>query len=145
MNNRSANLEVGDFLTKLEENVIGEIVINSVNRDGSYSGFDSDLIKIVCKNTNLPVICSGGAKTPQDFLDVFVNTNVSGASAANYFHFYEHSVTIAKSFLNSNIPLRMESKVSYKENKFSDNFRLLKKDDLKLEQMLFTKIEKEVI
>jgi cyclase len=145
LNNRSTNLEVGDFVTKLEVNGIGEIIINSVDRDGSYKGFDLDLINNVCNNTNVPVICSGGAKTPRHFLEVFQNTNVSGASAANYFHFYEHSVTIAKSFINTAVPLRMESKINYRENRFFDDFRLLKKNDLELEKMLFTKIEKEII
>jgi len=145
LNKQKTDLEVSTFVDLLQRIGIGEIIINSVDRDGSYKGFDLDLINNVCNYTNVPVICSGGAKTPRHFLEVFQNSNVSGASAANYFHFYEHSVTIAKSFINTVVPLRMESKINYRENRFSDDFRLLKKNDVELEKMLFTKIEKEII
>ena len=145
INKQKTDIEVSIFVDLLQRIGIGEIIINSVNRDGSYKGFDLDLINIVCFNTNVPVICSGGAKTPSHFLEVFQYSNVSGASAANYFHFYEHSVTIAKSFINTVEPLRMETKFHYKENRFSDDFRLLKKDDIELEKILFIKIEKEII
>jgi cyclase len=142
---QSKTIEVGKFVRLVEDKGAGEIVINSVDRDGSYLGFDKDLITTVCKNTSIPVICSGGAKNPGDFLEIFNNSNVSGASAANYFHFYEHSVTITKAYLKANIPLRTESKAKYNNNNLCENFRLMKKDDGELEKMLFTKIEKEVI
>ena len=79
----------------------GEILINSVDRDGSYLGYDYELINSICAQVNVPVICSGGAKNADDFIKVFKETNVSAASAANFFHFFErfHDLCFSIGFL----------------------------------------------
>lgn len=133
------------FSAKAQELGAGEIFLNSVDRDGSYLGFDLKLLNSVCENVSIPVIASGGARNASDFIDVFSKTNVSAASAANFFHFSEHSVNITKANILSHIPLRLETHANYSEAVFDNRFRLLKKEDRLLEEMLFQRIEKEII
>ena len=123
----------------------GEILLQSVNRDGTYNGYDLEIIKTVCNEVTIPVLCCGGARTANDFINVFTNTNVSGAVAANMFHFTEHSVNITKSQIHKQIPIRLENHADYLMNPFDSEFRLAKKSDDKLEKMLYIKIEKEKI
>ena len=133
------------FAKIAEEKGAGEILINSVDRDGSYLGYDLELINSVCDVATVPVICCGGAKNANDFISVFDHTKVSAAAAANFFHFTEHSVNTTKANINKATPVRLETHASYEENHFDDEFRLLKKTDKELEEMLYLRIEKEVI
>lgn len=143
--NKVLNQTPAEFAKKLQQLGAGEILINSVDRDGSYLGFDLELINNVCKEVTIPVICSGGAGNAQHFVEVFQRTTVSAASAANYFHFTEHSVTTTKSQVNQHIPLRHETYFDYQDSHFGVDGRILKKNDQKLEDMLFLRIEKEII
>jgi cyclase len=150
--------EVYDYLTKttlkkppaqlakeLQSRGAGEILINSVDRDGSYLGYDITLINEVCEAVTVPVICCGGAKNAADFIKVFSETTVSAASAANFFHFSEHSVNCTKANIIKQVPVRLETHADYSDNSFDGSQRLLKKNDKELEEMLFIRIEKEVI
>ncbi|MDT9547579.1 MAG: imidazole glycerol phosphate synthase cyclase subunit [Chlorobium phaeovibrioides] len=130
---------------QLQQFGTGEILINSVDRDGSYLGFDLDLIDSVCSVVTVPVICSGGAGDAQHFIEVFKHTHASAASAANFFHFSEHSVTTVKAQVSHNCPVRHETWFNYLGTRFDDHGRLLKKEDRELEEMLFLRIEKDVI
>jgi imidazole glycerol-phosphate synthase subunit HisF len=134
-----------NFAKQSIEKGAGEILINSVDRDGTYAGFDIDLINSVCEVATVPVICSGGAKNAADFINVLSETNVSAATAANFFHFTEHSVTTTKANIVKKVPVRLETHADYKENSYTNDFRLLKKSDETLEEMLYIRIEKEVI
>lgn len=134
-----------DFAKKCESLGAGEILINSVERDGSYQGFDIPLIESICNNVTVPVICSGGAKNANDFVKVFSATKTSAASAANFFHFSEHSVQITKASIKKHIDIRLDTHSNYLDNPVDENYRLMKKSDQKLEDMLFIRIEKEVI
>lgn len=134
-----------EFAKNAEARGAGEILINSVDRDGSYEGYDIDLINAVCNQVSVPVIACGGAKNAKDFITVFQQTNVSAASAANFFHFTEHSVNISKACISSEINIRLETFADYKEACFDETLRLKKKEDRVLEEMLFMRIEKEII
>ncbi len=134
-----------DFAKTIQERGAGEIFINSVDRDGSYLGYDIELINSVCEVVTIPVICCGGAKNAKDFVEVFTRTNVSAASAANFFHFTEHSVNTTKAHIVKQIPVRLETHACYDDNNFDNDSRLLKKDDTELEEMLYVRIEKEII
>lgn len=123
----------------------GEIFIHSVDRDGSYTGYDHALINEVCNLVTIPVIASGGAKNASHINALFNETNASAASAANFFHFSEHSVIITKSQLAKNVDVRLETHASYSDSLVDDNIRLLKKEDETLEHLLYTRITKEVI
>ena len=76
---------------------------------------------------------------------MFQKTKVSAASAANFFHFTEHSVNITKANINKKIDVRLETFANYEESDFDESLRVRKKDDKTLEEMLFIRIEKEVI
>lgn len=156
--NTSDGYKVYDYLTKSALNVTpaelaikfvdmgaGEILLNSVDRDGSYLGYDKVLINSVCNEVTIPVIACGGAKNAKDMIDVLQNTSASAASASNFFHFTEHSVNITKANILSKLNVRLETHADYRDCNFDENCRVVKKDDKELEEMLFMRIEKEVI
>lgn len=130
---------------QLQEQGAGEILINSVDRDGSYRGFDHALITSVCSAVTVPVICCGGAGNARHLAEVLEKTRASAAAAANFFHFTEHSVTTTKARVLHGVPVRHETHARYDKSRFDDAGRLLKKEDPELESMLYIRIEKEVI
>lgn len=145
VNKKTLEVSPAEFAKDAVKLGAGEILINSVDRDGSYLGYDHELINSICAQVNVPVICSGGAKNADDFIKVFTETNVSAASAANFFHFFEHSVNITKCGIKKKTDVRLETHADYSESKFDVNFRLQKKSDQELAEMLFIRIEKEII
>jgi imidazole glycerol-phosphate synthase subunit HisF len=80
----------------------GEILLTSVDRDGTQSGFDLALNAAISRSVNVPVIASGGAKSPQHFLEVFTEGAADAALAASIFHDQDQSIRELKSFLQSN-------------------------------------------
>lgn len=70
----------------------GEILVNSIDRDGTGLGFDLDLVKLIKKAVKIPVIASSGAGSCQHFVDVFSGTDVEAALAAGIFHREEVSI-----------------------------------------------------
>lgn len=145
INKKRLDLSVDKIAAEFQSLGAGEILINSVDRDGSYLGYDIDLINSVCNVVTVPVICCGGAKNAKDFIKVFEETNVSAASAANFFHFTEHSVNVTKSIIKKELDIRLETFADYKDSCYDVNIRLDKKSDEVLENMLFIRIEKEII
>lgn len=139
------DLNLDDYVKKVCDEGAGEILINSVELDGTYKGYDIDLAKKICNLTDIPVIFAGGAKSAKDFEKIFNLTNVAAAAAGNFFHFTEHSVIKSKSYLRDKIKIRINDRVNYKENIFDDRLRLAKKDDEILDDMLFIKIDDEII
>lgn len=135
-----------EWINKVENLKVGEILVTSVDRDGSYRGFDIELLQNVEKYTSLPIIAVGGAKNAQSFIELFSQTKVDAGAAGNFFHFTEHSVNICKSQINKVHPwVRLETHAHYQENPIDESGRLLKKEDSVLENLLFEKIEKEII
>ena len=135
----------GEFATSLVARGAGEVFINSVDRDGAKQGFDLSLVRELCAAVDVPVICCGGAGAPEHFAEVFRETRVHAAAAANFFHFTEHSVTTTKAILRSRVPVRHDTHADYASSTFDVAGRLLKKPDQILEDMRFVRIEKEVI
>lgn len=85
----------------------GEILLTSMDFDGTKQGFDVRLLKEVSKICNLPLIASGGAGKMADFTEVFSKTNATGALAASIFHFGEVAIPDLKLNLKqNNIPVR---------------------------------------
>lgn len=104
----STSLYTLDWAQQIEQLGGGEILLTSMQNDGTQSGFDLEITREVCQQTNLPVIASGGAGTLEDFETVFRNTNASGALAASVFHYGKISVPTVKNFLQQqNIPVRL--------------------------------------
>jgi cyclase len=77
----------------------GEILLTSMDRDGTYDGFDIPLTDAVSKRVRVPVIASGGCASPDHMLEVFTKTDASAALAASIFHFGEWNVGNVKSYL----------------------------------------------
>jgi cyclase len=142
---KALQIKPDELARQLQDRGAGEILINSVDRDGAKSGFDQKLINDVCAAVTLPVICCGGAGNPQHFLDALENTQVSAVAAANFFHFTEHSVTTTKAIVARSLPIRLETHARYENNCFDKFGRLLKKDDAELEKLLYHRVEKEII
>jgi cyclase len=85
----------------------GEILLTSIDRDGTKSGFDCVLTAAVSDAVNIPVIASGGAGTFDHFAEVFTTGRADAALAASVFHFSEHAVSELKQFLiDRAIPIR---------------------------------------
>ncbi len=85
----------------------GEILLTSMNNDGTKDGFAEDVTSIFSKTLPVPIIASGGAGTLQDFADVFINANADAALAASVFHFGEIIIPELKIFLSQqNINIR---------------------------------------
>ena len=86
----------------------GEILLTSIDRDGTRSGFDCELTAAVAGAVSIPVIASGGAGGFEHFADVFTHGAADAALAASIFHFSEHAVEDLKAFLAScGIPVRI--------------------------------------
>lgn len=86
----------------------GEILLTSMNNDGTKTGFALDITRQISQKVSVPVIASGGAGKMQDFADVFMETNATGALAASVFHYHQIPIPELKQFLNKqNIPVRL--------------------------------------
>jgi cyclase len=86
----------------------GEILITSVDRDGTQCGFDLPLTSAIAQSVSVPVIASGGAKTPAHFAEVFTTGAADAALAASIFHQRTQPIGALKEFLASQgIPVRL--------------------------------------
>jgi len=93
--------EVLDWARRGVEMGAGEILLTSVDRDGTQSGFDVELTAAVSRAVGVPVIASGGAKLPQHFLEVFTQGAADAALAASIFHDNVQSIRTLKQFLQT--------------------------------------------
>ncbi|MBL7890473.1 MAG: imidazole glycerol phosphate synthase subunit HisF [Bacteroidia bacterium] len=85
----------------------GEILLTSMNNDGTKNGFANDITKLISESVNVPVIASGGAGTMQHFSDAFIKGKADAALAASVFHFKEIEIKELKKYLKElNIPIR---------------------------------------
>jgi cyclase len=90
-----------------EERGAGEILLTSMDRDGTGIGFDCELTSLVASNVSIPVIASGGAGGPEHFIEVFLAGKADAALAASIFHFGTHAVAdLKKTLLEGGIPMR---------------------------------------
>ena len=101
------DLRTVNWACMVEEFGAGEILLTSMNSDGTKSGFSIDITREVSRKVNIPVIASGGAGSMEHFREVFVNTGCSAALAASIFHFGEIDIRDLKKYLkNENISVR---------------------------------------
>lgn len=100
-------LKTIDWARQVEKFGAGEILLTSMNNDGTKIGFAVDITNQVSEAVNIPVIASGGAGTKVHFKEIFEQTKASGALAASIFHFGEISITELKDYLKTkNISVR---------------------------------------
>jgi len=113
-NSNSFDSDLSDHLKEIEQAGAGEILLNSVDRDGSRQGYDLDLLKLVSSIVNIPVIALGGVGRFEHLADAVVVGGCQAVAAANIFQHLEHSTIAAKAqMLSSGLPVRLSSEVKY--------------------------------
>ncbi len=105
----NTDIDVIEWAIQAEKNGAGEILLTSMDGDGTKAGYDLDLTRRVCQAVNIPVIASGGAGKMSHFKEVLDDSvGADAALAASLFHFKELEIKTLKQYLNSNgIPVRM--------------------------------------
>ena len=97
-----------EFAKQVEINGAGEILLTSMDRDGTKSGYDIELLKTITQCTNIPVIASGGVGNLDHLCDGIVKGGASAVLAASIFHYREFKIKEAKEYLNSkNVSVRL--------------------------------------
>lgn len=100
--------ETISWAKEVQERGVGEILLTSMNHDGTKAGFAKKLTGILTKNLHIPVIASGGAGTMEHFFDIFENNDADAALAASIFHFKEVPIPQLKQYLHEkNITVRL--------------------------------------
>jgi cyclase len=98
---------------RLESLGAGELLVTSMDRDGTRSGFDTDLLRAVCRATNLPVVASGGVGAMEHFIEG-ARAGATGLLAASVFHFGIFSIPNVKAALaQAGLPVRLAAKPAY--------------------------------
>lgn len=96
-----------DWAKKAVKLGAGEILLTSIDTDGTKEGFNVELTKIISEAVSVPVIASGGAGKLEDFVEIFIKGRADAALAASLFHFGELTIKQVKDYLRErNIPIR---------------------------------------
>ena len=104
----NTGIDAIEFAKKMEESGAGELLITSMDRDGTQVGFDIELTSKISSNVNIPVIASGGVGNLDHLVEGINLGNASAVLAASIFHYGKYSVKEAKEYLNSKgIPVRI--------------------------------------
>ena len=102
------DLDAIEFSKLAEQNGAGEILLTSMDRDGTKEGYDIDLTKKISSNLNIPVIASGGVGNLDHLKTGITEGGASAVLAASIFHFGEYSIKEAKEYLKKeNVPVRL--------------------------------------
>lgn len=97
----STGMDAVEWAQKVEELGAGEILLTSMDADGTKDGYDVPLTDAVCKAVNIPVIASGGAGKLEDFYEILNETSADAALAASVFHYGEIPIDKVKQYLKS--------------------------------------------
>ena len=104
----NTRIDALDFAKKMEDSGAGELLVTSMDRDGTQIGYDNDLMFKISSTVNIPVIASGGVGNLDHLVDGIRLGNASAVLAASIFHYGTHSINEAKQYLNSKgIPVRI--------------------------------------
>jgi imidazole glycerol-phosphate synthase subunit HisF len=102
------NLDLIEHIKNMEESGAGELFINSIDKDGMMNGYDLNLIKLVLKNTNAPVIACGGAGNFMHLVNAYKDTGIKALAMASIYHFGDNNPIRARSYLkNHNIEIKV--------------------------------------
>jgi len=104
----NTNIDAIEFAKKMEDNGAGELLVTSMDRDGTQIGYDNELMLKISSTVNIPVIASGGVGNLDHLVDGIRLGKASAVLAASIFHYGTHSINEAKHYLNSKgIPVRI--------------------------------------
>lgn len=98
----ATGIDALEFAKEVERRGAGEILLNSIDADGTKEGYNIELTKIISEQVSIPVIASGGCGKPEDIVEVLKETRATAALAASIFHFREYSIEEVKKFLRKN-------------------------------------------
>jgi cyclase len=105
---RETNLDAVEWAQRTERLGAGELLLTSMDRDGTKQGYDIELLQAVSSSVNIPVIASGGAGTLEHLSEALVRGKADAVLCASIFHFREFSIKQAKQFLKSKgVPVRL--------------------------------------
>ncbi|AEH61734.1 imidazoleglycerol phosphate synthase, cyclase subunit [Methanosalsum zhilinae DSM 4017] len=105
---KRTGLDTVQWAHKLQEMGAGEILLTSMDRDGTYDGFDIPITNKLSLELEIPIIASGGVGNPEHIYDGFVSGKADAALAASIFHFGEYTIPEVKEYLKSKgIPVRI--------------------------------------
>jgi len=105
---KSTGIDAVEWAKKMEAFGAGEILLTSMDKDGTKSGYDIPLTSNIAESVNIPVIASGGVGTPEHIMEGLTKGKADAALAASIFHFKEYSIDEVKHFLaENNVPVRM--------------------------------------
>ncbi|MFN9465075.1 MAG: imidazole glycerol phosphate synthase subunit HisF, partial [Planctomycetota bacterium] len=101
-------IEVVEWAQRVQELGAGEIVVTSMDRDGTKDGYDLPITKAVSEAVSIPVVASGGAGNPQHLVDAIVLAKADAVLAASIFHFGQYTIAQAKALMAEHgIPVRL--------------------------------------
>ena len=104
---KPVGLDALEWADKVAELGAGELLVTSMDRDGTEDGYDLELTGAIAERVNIPVIASGGAGKPEHFLEAFTVGKADAALAASVFHYDKYPVPVVKRFLaERGVPVR---------------------------------------
>jgi cyclase len=104
---KSTGIDAIAWATQVEKLGAGELLVTSMDRDGTENGFDVELTRAISEHVQIPVIASGGAGLPQHFVDVFTTGKADAALAASVFHYNKYPIQMVKNYLrNAGVTIR---------------------------------------
>lgn len=95
------NIDALEWAKKVEALGAGEILLTSIDRDGTKEGYDIELTSLISSNINIPVIASGGGGTPEHIYEALTLGKADAALAASIFHYREYTIKEVKEYLKS--------------------------------------------
>jgi len=105
---RGTGLDAIEWARKAVELGAGEIVVNSIDADGTRAGYDLELLRAISENVTVPVVASGGAGKPEDLYQALVTGKADAVLAASIFHYGDYSIRQTKEYLaGKGIPVRI--------------------------------------
>ena len=105
----ATDLDMLEWARKAETLGAGEIVLNSIDADGTREGYEIDATRIISENLGIPVVASGGAGHPDHLVKVFQDGKADAALIASMVHYGDYTINQIKTVLNDNgIPVRMD-------------------------------------
>jgi len=99
---KETGIDAVDWATKMERNGAGEILLTSMDKDGTKSGFDLELTRTIADAVNIPVIASGGVGELSHLVEGIKEGHAEAVLAASIFHFGEHTIAEAKQKMQDN-------------------------------------------
>ena len=97
---KPTGLDCMEWVKKMQDYGAGEILLTSMDRDGTKKGYDLDILSILSETINIPIIASGGAGTSEHIAEAFTIGKADAALCASIFHFGEYKINDAKNYLS---------------------------------------------